>query len=73
LSGGIGTVTVSNSPNFKPGDQIVFLKPAGETRFVGEQVQEDGKSYPVSVSLIPDGRLAFQGDRNVKWTMRRDD
>jgi len=40
---------------------------------VGEQVQEDGKSYPVSVSLMPDGRLAFQGDRNVKWTMRRDD
>ena len=73
LSGGIGTVTVSNSPNFKPGDQIVFLKPAGETRFVGEQVQEDGKSYPVSVSLMPDGRLAFQGDRNVKWTVRRDD
>lgn len=73
LRGGVGTATVSNSPNFKPGDQIIFLKSAGETRFVGEQIYKDGKFYTISVSLMPDGRLAFQGDRNVKWIMRRDD
>ena len=71
LRGGVGTATVSNSPNFKPGDQIIFLKSAGETRFVGEQIYKDGKFYTISVSLMPDGRLAFQGDRNVKWIMRR--
>jgi hypothetical protein len=73
LRAGVGIATVSNSPNFKPGDQIIFLKPAGQTRFVGEQVYKDGKFYPVSVSLMADGRLAFQGDRGVNWIMRRDD
>lgn len=73
LRGGVGTATISNSPSFKPGDRIIFLKSAGETRFVGEQIYKDGKFYTVSVSLMADGRLAFQGDRNVKWIMRRDD
>lgn len=40
---------------------------------MGEQIYKDGKFYTISVSLMPDGRLAFQGDRNVKWIMRRDD
>jgi len=73
LRAGVGTATVSNSPNFKPGDRIIFLKSEGQTQFAGEQVYKDGKFYPVSVSLMPDGRLAFQGDRGVKWIMRRDD
>jgi hypothetical protein len=73
LRAGVGTATVSNSPNFKPGDRIIYLKSEGQTQFAGEQVYKDGKFYPVSVSLMPDGRLAFQGDRGVKWVMRRDD
>lgn len=73
LSGGEGTATVSNSPNFKPGDKIIFLKSLGDTRFAGEQVYKDGQFYRITANLMPDGRLAFQGERGVKWIMRRDD
>lgn len=73
LLGGEGTATISNSPNFMPGDKIIFLKSLGDTRFAGEQVYKDGKFYRITANLMPDGRLAFQGERGVNWIMRRDD
>lgn len=71
LQDGVGTATVSNSPAFKPGDRIIMLQPTGADTFEGQQVYRDGKFYRVKVVLEPDGRLRFDGERNVQWTMRR--
>jgi hypothetical protein len=71
LRDGVGIATISNSPAFKPGDRIIMLRSTGPRSFEGEQIYRDGKFYRVKVTLEPDGRLRFDGERNVQWTMRR--
>ena len=69
LKNGVGVATSSNSPKFAPGDIILRLKPVMFGEFEGEQMYKDGKFYKVNVSLTADGRLYFEGEKNVKWHM----
>ena len=71
LVNGKGYATITNSPNFENGQEIVRLTPVSRESFVGENVYKDGKLYKVKVTLQPDGTLLFEGEKNVKWTMTR--
>jgi len=71
LKDGVGTATASNSAKFKVGDEIIYLKPVLNNTFEGEQVYQDGKFHAIKVSLLPDGRLQFKGEKNISWTMSR--
>ena len=71
LKDGVGTATATNSAKFKVGDEIIYLKPVSNNSFEGEQVYQDGKFHQIKVSLLPDGRLQFKGEKNISWTMSR--
>ena len=71
LKDGVGIATSSNSPKFKPGDKIINLTASGENVYQGEQIYTDGKFYKVNATLQPDGTLAFVGEKNAKWVMKR--
>ena len=71
LKDGKGYATITNSQNFEIGQEIVRLTPIGGSNFVGENVYKDGKFYKVKVTLQSDGKLFFEGEKNVKWTMER--
>jgi hypothetical protein len=71
LKDGVGIATATNSAKFKVGDEIIYLKPVLNHTFEGEQVFQDGKFHPINVSLLPDGRLQFKGEKNISWTMSR--
>jgi hypothetical protein len=73
LSNGKGVAFATNSPNFKVGQEIVRLTAVGKNSFVGENVYKDGKFHKVKATLGPDGRLLFEGEKNVKWEMERID
>ncbi len=73
LSNGKGVAFATNSPNFKVGQEIVRLAAVGENSFVGENVYKDGKFHKVKATLDPDGKLLFEGEKNVKWEMERID
>jgi hypothetical protein len=71
LKNGVGIATATNSPNFRVGQKIIQLTAKSATSFVGQQVYTDGKFYNVKVTLQPDGRLYFEGEKNAKWYMER--
>lgn len=71
LDNGKGYATITNSPNFEIGQEIVRLTSVGRDSFVGENVYKDGKFYKVKVTLQANGALFFEGEKNVKWTMTR--
>lgn len=71
LKNGVGHATQSNSPTFAPGDRIIELTYVAPGEYVGRQIYRDGKFYRVTATLKTDGRLYFQGDKNVSWTMDR--
>ena len=71
LKDGVGTATATNSARFKIGDEIIYLRPTGKNTFEGEQIYQNGKFNPISVTLLPDGRLQFKGEKNISWTMTR--
>ena len=71
LNGGVGVATATNSAKFKVGDEIIYLKPTGKNTFEGEQIYQNGKFNPITVTLLPDGRLQFKGEKNISWTMSR--
>jgi hypothetical protein len=73
LSNGKGVAFATNSPNFKVGQEIVRLTAVGKISFVGENVYKDGKFYKVKATLDQDGKLLFEGEKNVKWEMERID
>lgn len=73
LNSGKGIAFATNSPNFRIGQEIVRLTAVGRNAFVGENVYKDGKFYKVKVTLQPDGKLFFEGEKNVKWEMERID
>lgn len=70
LNNGVGTATYSNSPNFRPGDRIIFLTNLGIGLYTGRQVYRDGNFYSIQATLYND-RLCIQGERNVNWCMVR--
>jgi hypothetical protein len=70
LNNGVGTATYSNSPNFRPGDRIIFLTTLGIGSYTGRQVYRDGNFYSIQATLYND-RLCFEGERNVNWCMVR--
>jgi len=69
LKSGIGTATSTNSPKFNVGDKVISLKSISDTEFEGEQVYKDGLFHKIKATLKPDGKLYFEGDRNVSWYM----
>jgi hypothetical protein len=71
LKNGKGLATITNSPAFKVGQEIVRLTAVGKNSFVGENVYKDGIFYKVKVTLQPNGKLFFEGEKNVKWEMER--
>jgi hypothetical protein len=71
LKNGVGTATATNSPNFQIGQKIIHLTAKSATAFVGQQVYTDGKFYNITVTLLADGRLYFEGEKNAKWYMER--
>ena len=71
LKDGVGTATATNSAKFKIGDEIIYLSSKGKNTFEGEQIYQNGKFNPISVTLLPDGRLQFKGEKNISWTMTR--
>jgi hypothetical protein len=71
MDNGKGYATVTNSPHFEIGQEIVRLTPVGRDSFVGDNVYKDGKFYKVKVTLQANGTLFFEGEKNVKWTMTR--
>jgi hypothetical protein len=73
LKNGRGAATITNSPLFEIGQEIVRLKAVGKDSFVGENVYKDGAFYKVKVTLQPNGKLLFEGEKNVKWEMERID
>jgi uncharacterized protein (DUF2147 family) len=73
LKNGKGHATIVNSSNFKEGQEIVRLAALSDTSFFGENVYKDGKFYKVKVTLKPDGKLLFEGEKNVTWEMERID
>ena len=58
LKNGVGIATSTNSPNYKPGDEIIRVFHVEGNYFEGEQVYRDG-------------RLFIMGERNVSWYMER--
>jgi uncharacterized protein len=71
LKDGMGIATSTNSPNFQVGQNIIQLTATSPNAFTGQQVYTDGKFYKVTATLLPDGRLSFVGEKNVKWVMER--
>jgi len=71
LNNGVGIATSTNSTKFNVGDKIIFLDHIGDNLYEGRQVYKDGNFYKVRVNLQSDGRLFFQGDKNVSWLMER--
>lgn len=71
LKNGKGFASISNSINFDVGQEIVSLKAVGGNSFVGANVYKDGLFYKVKATLQPDGKLLFEGEKNVKWEMER--
>jgi hypothetical protein len=71
LKDGMGIATSTNSPNFQIGQNIIQLTATSPNTFTGQQVYTDGKFYKVTATLLPDGRLSFAGEKNVKWVMER--
>jgi hypothetical protein len=71
LRNGIGTATSTNSPNFQVGQNIIQLTSTSAGTFSGQQVYTDGRFYNVNARLLSDGRLYFEGEKNVQWTMQR--
>ncbi len=71
LKDGIGYATVTNTPNFEVGQEIIRLTMVGNNTFSGENIYSDGKFYKVKVTLQADGKLFFEGEKNVNWTMDR--
>ena len=71
LKNGIGTATSTNSPNFQVGQNIIQLTSTSASTFSGQQVYTDGRFYNVNARLLSDGRLYFEGEKNVQWTMQR--
>lgn len=71
LKDGMGVATSTNSPNFQVGQNIIQLTATSPNTFTGQQVYTDGKFYKVNVKLQADGRLYFEGEKNVKWVMER--
>lgn len=67
-----GTATISNSPTYKPGDVILRFTTSGR-KLIGEQICTDGKFYPVTGTLFPDGALdmTMQGCGSRSWRMVR--
>jgi hypothetical protein len=73
LSNGKGVAFATNSPNFKVGQEIVRLTAVDGNSFVGENVYKDGNFYKVKATLNSDGKLLFEGEKNVKWEMEKID
>lgn len=73
LSNGKGVAFATNSPNFKVGQEIVRLTTVGKNSFVGENIYKDGKFYKIKATLNSDGKLLFEGEKNVKWEMEKID
>lgn len=73
LKNGRGVATITNSPLFEVGQEIVRLKAVGKDSFVGENIYKDGAFYKVKVTLQPNGKLLFEGQKNVKWEMEKID
>lgn len=71
LKDGVGIATSTNSPNFQIGQIIIRLTATSNTAYTGQQIYTDGKFYQVNVKLLADGRLYFEGEKNVKWVMER--
>lgn len=71
LKNGKGITTIANSPSFKVGQEIVRLTAVGSNSFVGENIYKDGVFYKVKASLQPNGKLLFEGEKNIKWEMDR--
>jgi hypothetical protein len=71
LKNGKGVAFATNSPNFKVGQEIIRLTEIGDNEFIGENVYKDGKFYKVKATLESDGRLVFEGEKNVRWEMNR--
>jgi len=73
ITSGKGVAFATNSPNFKVGQEIIRLSAVGKNSFVGENIYKDGKFYKVTATLQPDGKLLFEGEKNVKWEMEKID
>jgi hypothetical protein len=73
LTNGVGIATSTNSPNFKIGDTIIFLKVTSNNNFEGTQIYKDGNFYKITVTRQPNDTLLFRGERNVSWIMTRRD
>ncbi len=71
LKDGVGIATVTNSPNFQVGQKIIQLTATSDTTFTGQQLYTDGKPYKINVTLQSDGRLYFEGEKNIKWHMEK--
>jgi OOP family OmpA-OmpF porin len=71
LKDGVGIATVTNSPNFQVGQKIIQLTATSDTTFTGQQLYTDGQPYKINVTLQSDGRLYFEGEKNIKWHMEK--
>jgi branched-chain amino acid transport system substrate-binding protein len=70
IEGVVGVATVSNSPNFKPGDQILNLDSTSGSGFRGRQLFANGRWYAVTGTLTSDGHLELAGG-SQRWAMIR--
>ncbi len=73
LKNGKGLASISNSIRFDVGEEIVSLKAVGDNVFVGANIYKDGLFYKVKATLQPNGKLLFEGEKNVKWEMEKID
>ena len=71
LKDGKGYATITNSPHFDVGQEIVKLTASGDNQFSGYNVYKDGRFYRVKVTLQSDGSLFFEGEKNAAWSMER--
>jgi WD40 repeat protein len=76
IQNGGGTATISNSSTYKPGDPILRFKVSDANGFVGEQICTNGKFYPVTGVLAPDGNLEMSisgcgAGGTIQWRMVR--
>ncbi len=73
LKNGRGIATITNSPLFIVGQEIVSLTAVGNNSFVGKNIYKDGAFYKVKATLQPNGKLLFEGEKKAKWEMERVD
>ena len=71
---GIATTTLSNSPLYRIGQEMLRYQMIGSHDFIGEQIFKDGKFHRVAGKFLTDGSISMRsaepGVSEFEWVMQ---